>query len=222
MHGPLDSIYNAEYQRVGEVCSGQPEACWVENLDTTAVQLAPYWLDADGEAPAGWLAARLRARGPWPYAALVARGADGGEVTVLDDLGDWGYGLTMPVREMGDARFQPWLLADLGGWLSLEGGPGFGIVDGPYGLTGRLWYFQAVDVMGPGGESITVPAGVYMVLGVEDGRVRFRPEIPQDMPCDPDADSLPASEPEVYSAPIQGLLDEEGRPRVDVAYGRGC
>ena len=222
--GPLDSIYNAEYQRLGTLCQGEPESCWADNLDTTAVALAPLWFDAEATARQGSLSARLRTSGQWPYAALLASGSDGRVVTVLEDMGDWGYGLTMPVRSVQGERFQPWLLSDLDAWLPLEGGPGFGVVDGPYGLEGRLWYLPATQIpaAAPGGEPTVLPDGVYMILAVDGGLVRLRAEIPQDMPCGDEVEPVPASEPEVHVIPVGALLDEEGRPRVNVAYGRGC
>ncbi len=222
VHGPLDSIYSAEYQRLEELCRGQGDACWGQNLDSTAVRLSSYWLEASGDVPAGWVSARLRTQGRWPYAALVAQGNDGSTVTVFENVGDWGYGFTLPVRQVQRDRFQPWFLADLGAWLSLDGGPGFGVLEGPFGLTGRLWNFQPLEVAGADGESIAVPAGVYMVLGVEDGRVRFRAEIPQDMPCGEEEDSVPTVETEIHEVPVEALLDDEGRPKVDVAYPKGC
>ncbi|NNF12561.1 MAG: hypothetical protein HKN72_05040 [Gemmatimonadetes bacterium] len=222
LHGPLDSIYNVEYQRLEELCRGQPEACWAQNLDSTAVPLARYWRGAGDDEPAGWLSARLRTQGRWPYAALVAQGDDAAAVTLIEDVGDWGYGMTVPIRQVQGDRFQPWFLAEMGVWLSLDGGRGFSVLEGPFGLTGRLWYFQHLEAAGAVGESSIVPAGVYMVLGVENGQVRFRAEIPQDMPCGEDVDSVPTVEVEILEVPVEALLDEAGRPRVDVAYGKGC
>lgn len=222
VHGALDSIYNAEYQRLQELCQGEPESCWAENLDRTPVRLAPYWLGAETDELGGWLSARLESQGRWPYAALVAEGAEGTTAVVFENLGDWGYGMTVPVRQLLGDRFQPWFLADLGAWLSLDGGPGFGVLEGPFGLSGRLWYFQALETTEADGALVTLPEGVYMVLGVEDGRVRFRAEIPQDMPCGEDVDSVPTVEVEVLVMPVEALLDEVGRPMVDVAFPKGC
>lgn len=221
--GPLDSIYNAEYQRLGDVCQGEPDTCWAENLDTTAVRLARYWPDAEAEAPAGWLAARLRPLGRWPYAAMVVQPSEGRETTVLDDLGDWGYGMTLPVRAFEGDRFQPWLLGDVGGWLDVDGGPGFGIVEGPFGLEGRLWQLGPTDIPGTGGEeeALTLADGVYMVLSVVNGVVQLRPEVRSDMDCGGDERELPENPP-VHDVPLERLLDADGRPQVEVAYGKGC
>lgn len=223
--GPLDSIYNAEYQRLSSACSGQGDACRIEELDTTAVRLTPVWDASDGDEPVGWLVARLRTDGRWPRAALLFQSLDGDEVTLRDDLGDWGYGTTLAVRDARDGRVQPWLLEPAGDyWIGeSEQSMGFGIVDGPYGLAGRLWRLGPVqaepaDATG----SVEVPAGVYMILELGDGRVRFRPEIPRDMDCGQSVDSSASDAVPVYEAPLTRLLDADGRPRIEVAYGKGC
>lgn len=221
VYGPLDSIYNAEYERLGALCQGEGDGCWVDNLDTTAVRLAPYWHESTGGEPAGWLSARLRTDGRWPYAALVAQADDGAETTLMD-LGDWGYGMTLAVQDVREERFRPWLLDELGGWLAFGEAPGFGVVDGPYGLEGRLWTFEGFETPDTGGNSVEVAAGVYMVLSVEDGFVRFRRELPQDMPCEGDVEPVPVRDEDIRTVPISALLDDSGRPRVQVAYGKGC
>jgi hypothetical protein len=220
MGGPLDSIYNAEYERVQGACRGQGDACYAAELDGTPVPLAPvYDAPEAGRAPVGWIAAQLRPQGRWPYAALVFQGTDGREVTLLEDLGDWGYGTTLALAEHRTQWLRPWLLEESGGyWLSTEGGPGYGIVDGPYGVEGRLWRLGRVESAGT-----TLPAGVYMILGVEGGTVSLRAEVPQDMDCGGAEDDVPAGpEPETHRIPVQALLDASGRPAVEVAYPRGC
>lgn len=213
--GPLDSIYNAEYQRLSKACSGRGDACWVQELDTTAVQLTPVWQNADGEESVGWLVARLRTDGRWPRAALLFQGLDGDEVTLRDDLGDWGYGTTLALRDAREGRLQPWLIEPAGDFWIGESEPsaGFGIVEGPYGLVGRLWRL---------GPDVELPSGVYMILELDDGRVRFRPEIPRDMDCGEPVDSSASDPVPVYEVPLARLLDVDGRPRVEVAYGKGC
>lgn len=238
--GPLDSIYNAEYQRLSSACSGQGDACWVEALDTTAVRLTPVWETADGDDQAGWLVARLRTEGRWPRAALLFQGSDGDEVTLRDDLGDWGYGTTLALRDAREGRLRPWLLEPAGPYWIGESEPsaGFGVVEGPYGLEGRLWSLEPITAepildagagaggaAAPGadaGGSVELPAGVYMILEVDDRGVRLRPEVPGDMACGEPVDPSASGPAPVYEAPLARLLDAEGRPRVEVAYGKGC
>lgn len=224
VHGALDSLYSAEYERVSGICQGQPSSCWPENLDDTVVRLAPYWLAAEEGEAAGWLGSRLKTEGRWPYASLLALAEDGAEITLLESIGDWGYGLTLPVRDLRGERLQPWILADLGAWIALDGGPGLGIVEGPYGLTGRLWRFDSIVAeSAASAEEVSLPEGVYMVLAVEDGTVRFRAESDQDMPCGDEMDEAsPAAEPPHYEVRIEALQDERGWPRVEVAYPKGC
>lgn len=228
--GPLDSIYNAEYQRLTTACAGAGDACWSENLDSTAMRLVAVHSSPNG-APVGWLATRLRANGQWPYAALLFRGVDGSEVGLIDELGDWGYGTMLDLRAVRGGWIQPWALAAVGDyWLDPSAeAPGFGVVDGPFGLEGRLWYFRPVGAMavgagrGAGAAAADLPEAVYMILEVSDGTVRFRPETPADMACGEPVDPATAAAPvQVYAVPVAGVLDASGRPTVQVAYGRGC
>lgn len=217
--GSLDSIYNAEYERVQATCRGAGDACYASELDTTAVRLAPVWASPGASDPVGWLAARLRPRGAWPYAELVFSGADGRQVSLIDDLGDWGYGTTIDLVEARDGWIRPWMLRSVGGyWLSSQGGPGLGIAEGPYGLEGRLWR------LGPVGSSSgdALPAAVYMVLAVSDGLVRLRAEVPSDMDCGEPVDGPTLPAPRVYEVPLGALTDAVGRPTVEVAYPKGC
>ena len=219
MGGPLDSIYNAEYERIQAACRGAGDACYAEELDTSAVRLAPVFPSPTAGEPKGWLVARLRARGAYPYASLRFASPDGTEATLIDDLGDWGYGSTLDLVETRDGWLRPWMLdAAGGGWLSPEGAPGFGVVEGPFGLEDRLW--RVAPFVDAGGAAR--PAGVYMVLGVTGGVVQLRAEIPSDMDCgDPDAPAQVVDAP-VHEAPLSAMLDAAGRPTVEVAYPKGC
>ncbi len=221
--GPLDSIYNAEYPRVQAACRGEGDACHERELDTTAVRLAPVFARPAATEPVGWLVARLRPRGAWPYAGLLFVGVDGVEVPLIDDLGDWGYGTTLDLVEARDDWVRPWLLARAGAyWLGPEQAPGLGVVEGPFGLEERIWSFGPLSASEAGNET-EIPAGEYMVLEVRDGTVRFRPEIPTDMDCGEPIDSVAAAAPvPIYEVPVSRLLDTTGRPVVEVAYGKGC
>jgi hypothetical protein len=219
MGGPLDSIYNAEYQRVQTACRGAGDACYEAELDTTAVRLAPVWARPDAPEPSGWLTVRLLPRGAWPYAALFFVGADGTEVALIDDLGDWGYGTTLDVAEARDGWLRPWMLEKAGGyWLASDSAPGFGVVEGPFGLEGRLWRMGPVTTAT--GEEL--PRGVYMVTGTSDDVVQLREELPTDMECGDPVDPASVPTPAAYEVPLAQLLGPEGRPRVEVAYPKGC
>lgn len=221
--GPLDSVYTAEYTRIQDVCRGQGDACYHAELDTTAYRLAPVYPEPEAVEPAGWLAVRLQPRGAWPYASMLFVDQAGRQTTLIDDVGDWGYGTNLDVSEARDGWIRPGMLASVGGlWLGTESGPGFGVVDGPYGLEGRLWRLGPLPVGGPAGDPV-VPEGVYMVLNVVDGTVRLRPELPTDMECGEPTDSAAAAAtPPVYELALADLSDASGRPLVEVAYGKGC
>lgn len=216
--GPLDSLYNAEYARVQEACRGAGEACYAQELDTTAVRLAPVWAIPRASQPAGWLVARLRPRGAFPYATLLFAGPDGTQVPLIEDLGDWGYGMTLDLVEARDGWLRPWILqATAAPWISPEGGPGFGILEGPFGLEGRLWRRVAAAAISDG-----LPDGVFMVLAVSDGVVRYRAELPSDMDCGEPLPGTPVPAVSPREVPLTRLLDALGRPLVELAYPRGC
>lgn len=219
--GPLDSIYNAEYARLAEACAGQADACHEAGLDTTAVRLGPTFSEPGASQPSGWIAARLRARGRWPYAGLVFVHAEGGEVPLIDDVGDWGYGTTLDLLDARGEWIRPRMLEAAGGhWIGPGPAPGLGVVEGAYGLEGRLWRFESVSTASGAPE---VPGGVYLVLEVAGGVVTFRPEIPTDMACGEPVDTaVSAAEVPVHRVPVARLLDPDARPRVEVAYPRGC
>lgn len=229
--GPLDSIYNAEYQRLPSVCRGRGDDCYAIELDTTAVRLVPVLPGPGAEEPAGWIIARLRTRGEWPYAALLFQDRSGAETTLRQDLGDWGYGSTLALRRVRDGWAQLRILEPVGDfWIEIDqSSPGFGVVEGPYGLDRRLWTLgpvAAVPVSGAGaaaGVEVELPEGVYMILEVRNGTVRLRPELPQDMDCGEPEDSVALAEPSpIFEVPLTALLDPVGSPRVEPAYGKGC
>lgn len=220
--GPLDSLYSAEYARLDSLCEPAAPACFGERLDTTAVRLAPVWGTADAVEPAGWLWAQLGTVGRYPFARLLYRPDAGEEVVLVGDLGDWGYGTTLPVRDTTERRVRLVVPGvDVAVWVSREGGaPGFGVVE-VHGLEGRLWRLGPVDAERPGGGPVAaLPAGVYLVLEVADGVVRLRPEVPGDMPCgevEPDPAGV-----EIFRVPVRRLIGEDGLPAVEVAYPKGC
>lgn len=218
--GPLDSIYNAEYARLSEAC-GPDALCFRERLDTTAVRLAPVWSGPTDRQARGWLMARLRTEGRWPRAVLLF-GGNGAEVTLRRDLGDWGYGVTLPLADTTADRVRP-IFPELDGpiWLARSGGPGFGVLD-VFGLEGRLWRLAPVRGHRRGGEDeVELPAGVYKVLEVPDGRVVLRPAVPSDMPCG-EVDEPDPGAPPVYEVALDRLVGPDGVPRVEVAYPKGC
>lgn len=219
--GPLDSVYSAEYARLQETCENVDTACFEAELDTTAVVLTRVRGSPGGDT-VGHLLAALRPRGRYPYATLLYRPVQGPDVVVQEDIGDWGYGVTLPLAD----RTRGWVRlrvshADAPLWLPADADDrGFGIVD-IYGLTGRLWRLGPVDGTGGDGREVTVPEGVYFVLDVDDDAIRLRPELPTDMPCGEERAAPPGSVTE-YSIPLDALEDPDGRLAVELAYPKGC
>lgn len=217
----LDSLYNAEYARLHETCDAGDDGCFARNLDTAAIPLAPVRGDAAASGSTGWLMARLRTSGAYLHASLLYRPDTGGDTVLREDMGDWGYGVTVPISaSSGDSiglRF-PGVETPL--WLHPDSAPGF--VTETYGLEGRLWRLgpvaarRAADLV-----AVELPRDVFLVLEISEGLVRLRPELPGDMDCGQSA----APDPQqgvVYEVALEQLVDDDGRAAVEVAYGKGC
>jgi hypothetical protein len=138
-----------------------------------------------------------------------------------EDLGDWGYGLTVPVADTVDGWVR---LTDAGGemdfWIAPGREAGLQIVD-RYGLPGRLWRLGPVRAISGQGEEVTLERATFFILDVTGGNVRLRGEVPADMPCG----HPPAGEPQAvptYMLPLERLLGPDGRLDVEPAYTRGC
>lgn len=219
--GPLDSIYSAEYARLQETCEPVDTPCFAEELDTAAVVLTPVWSSPGGDT-VGHLVAALRLRGRYPFTTLLYRSRRGPDVVVHEDVGDWGYGVTLSLADQAEG----WVRLRLPGadeplWVPVDDqGPGFGVVD-IFGLAERLWRLGPVAGTRADGTSVTVPAGVYFVLDVADGTIRLRPEAPWDMPCGDEPSPDPGPMPE-YALPLEALTGTDGRLAMELAYPKGC
>ena len=222
---PLASLYTSEMARLREVCEPTEPACFETELDTAGVALAPVRGSPGGDT-VGHLVAALRPRGRYPFTTLLFQSMEGSRIVVREDVGDWGYGITLPLADRADGWIR--LLAphaEVPLWVPTSaGGPGFGVVE-VFGLPGRLWRLGPVSGAGPEGDRVTVPEAVYYVLEVSDGMVRLRPEVPADMPCGEEPTAEPAAEagtvPE-YSIPLEVLTAPDGRLAVEPAYPKGC
>lgn len=220
--GPLDSIYNAEYTRLQELCEPAETRCFTDRLDTTAVALATVRSAPEDPKPAGRLMAALRARGRYPYATLLVRPAIGPDLTLVDDAGDWGYGVTLALADTASHWIRPIVPAmDSPLWLPRDqGGQGFGVME-VYGLEGRLWRLGPVNgARRKDGTPAELPRGVYLVLDVTGGVIRLRPEVPSDMACGEDAPD--PEEVPTYTVALDRLVSPGRVPAVEKAYPKGC
>lgn len=219
----IDSLYQAEHARVRDVCASADTTCFIRELDTTPLRITRTYGAPDRLQPLGWLAAGLRTEGPWPYARLLHEPDEGAAVELMENVGDWGYGLTLPLMEVRGEWVRPAFPASSGlFWLTdaEEDGDRFHVE--VFGLAGLRWYagpLRARRVQD--GAVMELPAAIYFVQEVERGRVRLRPTIPSDMPCDPDAPPDPEDVP-FYDVPLSRLLGPDGVPTVRWADAKGC
>jgi len=220
----LDAPYSEATERLLDACGSYREACFREHHEP--VELVVDTLRAGpslGREPVAVLVARLVVpEGPGTLGyRLLARPADGGPDRLLRRLGDWGYGVGFVVREWtrdGWTRL-PDSAAARGGWMSTGTGGLRGGVGSP---AGRVWRLESVEARRTSsGETVTVEAGVYWILAVEEGTVRFRPELPSDMACGRDVPPDPP-DPPVYESAVEAFFAADGSPRLERAYPRGC
>lgn len=220
--GPLDSLYRAEFERLHAECPPAEGACFSRDLDTTAVVLTRVWTGPLSLRSAGWLVTGLRASGSRMYASLVYRPETGEEVVLREDLGDWGYGVSLPLAGVTADRLGLSLPAmDEPLWISAGQSRAFGVVE-VYGLQGRLWQLSSMPARRQAdGVIVELDAGVYLILDVSRGLVRLRPEIPSDMACGQEVSSNPDDVP-WFEVALDRLVGPDGLPMVEKAYGRGC
>lgn len=220
----LDAPYSEATERLLDACGSYRETCFREHHEP--VELVVDTLrarPASGAETAGVLVARLvvpEGPGALGYRLLV-RPADGGADRVLRTLDDWGYGVGFVVREWtreGWARL-PGSAGPRGSWISTESGGLRGAVGSP---AGRGWRLESVEARRTRtDETVVVEPGVYWILAVEEGTVRFRPELPSDMACGRDVPPDPP-DPPVYEASVESFFGADGSPRLQRAYPRGC
>lgn len=120
---------------------------------------------------------------------------------------DWGYGPYFHQTYL--ARRGDWFLVPFGrstrpGWLDLSA----------FARPPALRLLQAGDIVRLGRES-------YVVLGIEAGHLRVRPEQAADMWCK--TSKAPALKPwKEQRLPLSRLYDRSGRLQTALKYKRGC
>ena len=159
-----------------------------------------------------------RSRERWQF-SVVYRAADGRRRTWLRDM-DWGYG--------------PYLsgVRSHGGWIGLSGPP----FDGDPWIYGGVTHDlrgEASTIAGQVLELHNIPvrsgkrrervlSGSYFITRVDPaGIVAFRTELDIDMPCGEEV-IPPAVMPPILRARASAFFDEQGRPRFEVKYKKGC
>lgn len=220
----IDSLYQAEVARIQNACAPADTTCFARELNTQPLRLTRTYGSPDRSRPLGWLAAGMRTEGAWPDVALLHESDEGSTVELMERVGDWGYGLTLPLREVRDAWVRPAFPASSELlWITDAEGNGdrFDVVE-VFGLAGRRWYAESLLARRvPDGVEVELPAGIFFIEEVERGRVRLRHTIPSDMPCDPDAPPDPKEVP-LYDVTLSQLLRADGIAAVWWADAKGC
>lgn len=220
----LDEPYSSTTERLLEACGSYRAECFKEHHEPVEVVVDTLRAQPEAAAEAvAVLVARLVVRestGTLTY-GLVARPADGGPDRRLRWVEHLGYGTGFVVREWTEHGWVrlPASSGSRDGWVSTESGGLRGLVEGP---SERAWRFDALEARRAAtGEAARVEPGSYWILEVEVGRVRFRPEIPSDMPCSRRVPPDPP-DPPVYEASVAAFFGPDGRPKLERAYPRGC
>jgi hypothetical protein len=147
-----------------------------------------------------------------------------------EHIGDWGYGIHQFVLQRRGrwARLPPGPFGT-SAWLFTRSQPGKDGVNGRISsIEKRLVEIGSMQVLNvPAGDSTTIDRDVYFVTRVDNRNVEFRPEKPSDMPCGAanDRSGNMANQPgesALYRVPLQQMMTEDGEPRFDIAYRRGC
>lgn len=220
-------MFEPEEARLAAICGRHDQrdpACIHANLRPSRVRVSPFWARPNAPEPLGYFVLRVAVQPETPTqlaAALDVEWASrpGEYQEWIRDLGDWGYGYHLDgwgvqagnwVQLLGPKPLRSVWLPAVGKDLRVDVSPLQGTVS-------RLRDIRAAPVAG--GRRTQV-AGDYTIVEVRGDQVRFRTEIPSDMPCDDEPD--PPVPPPLWTAPVSSFFDHDGTPRFDVAYGKGC
>jgi hypothetical protein len=157
------------------------------------------------------------------YALEYHPGGAAVPVVWVEQLGDWGYGVNTFVN--GRAGAWARLPADPfgdGAWVRVSR-DGAGLAGELEAAEGHLVDFEP----GAGADrtGAAVPGGTYLVTRADSAVVEVRQEVPSDFvaQCRDDAPpDPPASTVLRFRMATPDLFDGGGRPRLSVAYPRGC
>lgn len=127
-------------------------------------------------------------------------------------LADWGYGppyFHMTILARQDRWFRVPVPVIGAGWINGDE------------WRGESRLYPHVELLQVDGSVITTPLGDMVVLGVEDGILRARPEHESDMWCQPGDPPALTSWKEI-GIPFEELLNSAGQLLVHYKYMKGC
>jgi hypothetical protein len=138
----------------------------------------------------------------------------------IDDVGDWGYGITLDgeVRISGDWAQLLSPVMSVEAWIPVHAQDLLLIVSP---LAGHIVDLEPFRATAPDGTSIVITSTSYLVTRVAGDVVEFREEIPSDFACGDDP-GPPAVMPPILRAEPAAFFAADGRPRFSTTYTKGC
>ena len=224
-----------EYARVEKLCRSHEHDCWARELQHQMWTLNPVYSSPDERATQSGI-----------LVAVTAYTSDDGFHFRFDyrpfagtqkvwlggrEIGDWGYNVyTYVVAKRLTSRMpqSTWvqLPADpfpSPSWIKLDERGVGGDVESVAGRIVRIeGSIQARNRRT--GQRVTLPTRPhYVIERIENSSVMVREEVPADMPCTPGNErGVVTSETPRYRVALENLFGQNGKPRVSLAYPRGC
>ncbi|MGH9147973.1 MAG: hypothetical protein ACRD1Q_14775 [Vicinamibacterales bacterium] len=224
-----------EYARVEKLCRSQESDCWTRELQHQTWTLNPVYSSPDERATHNGILVAVTAYTPadgvhfrFDYRPLI-----GAQKVWLGarDIGDWGYNIytfVVAKRPASKGSQTTWvqLPADpfpAPAWIKLDERGVNGDVES---VVGRIVRIEG-DIQGRNrrtGRGATLPTRPhYVVERIEGSSVMMREEVPADMPCIPGTEKdIVTSQTPRYRVPLASLFGQNGKPRLSLAYPRGC
>jgi hypothetical protein len=234
----IEEEFGAEHDRVAKLCSYPDPECWSRNLALKTWTLNPVRSAPDAKAPQIGTIVVVSVYEPGaPYLRFDYRAAGGRQATWLnrEEIGDWGYGIevvTLAKGKPSQGDQSTWIR--LGGvtepaWLELPPiltAPAEGLEGELAPLTERICTFEArvPATNRVTRRTATLPSSVnYVVERVSGGQLWVRREVGADMPCaDDDEKDVATPATPRYRVPIGAVFTKSGKPRLKLAYPKGC
>ena len=238
--GTIAESYEEEFSRVEKLCSYPDPECWSRHLQHKTRVLNAVRSSPTPESPEIGVVVILSAYEPGaPYLQLDYRPLRGKQITWLNraEIGDWGYGLEVVVLARGEPS-----RGDRSTWIRLAGVPQPAWMELPptsmfqdarilvgslEPLDGRIF---TVDSGLPAinrrtGRPVALPSRFnYVVERISGDQLFVRREVGADTGCgDENAEKdIVTSAPPRYRVAVENVFKQDGKPRLRIAYPRGC
>ena len=224
-----------EYARVEKLCRTHESDCWMRELQHQTWTLNAVYSSPDEKATQNGILVAVTAYTPadgWHF-RFDYRPFGGTQQVWLGarDIGDWGYNVyTYVVAKRPTSKVAQAIWVQLPAdpfpapaWIKLDERGVSGDVES---VLGRIVRIEG-DIQARSrrtGLRATLPTRPhYVVERIEGSSVMMREEVPADMPCVPGTEKdVVTSQTPRYRVPLESLFDQNGKPRLTLAYPRGC